>query len=99
MRNVKDANGFAVLENGRRVQTAVMALEPGQASGPLGNEHPSSEQVLFVVDGEVEAVIGSEQFTMHAGDSAIVPPGTPHRFVNGAARPALTFNVYSPKAY
>ena len=99
MRNVNDARGFAVLENGRHLQTAAMILEPGEASGPLANEHAQSEQILFVVSGEVEAQIGEQRFTMRPGDSAIVPTGTPHRFTNGARERAVTFNVYSPKAY
>jgi mannose-6-phosphate isomerase-like protein (cupin superfamily) len=100
MRNVEQiGSGFSVLENGREVQTAAMILEPGEESGPLGNEHPASEQVLFVVEGDVEAQIGAHRFTMAAGDSAIVPNGAPHRFVNRAKKRAVTFNVYAPKAY
>jgi oxalate decarboxylase/phosphoglucose isomerase-like protein (cupin superfamily) len=36
---------------------------------------------------------------MMAGDSAIVPRDTPHRFVNRSQDRAVTFNVYAPKAY
>ena len=90
---------FCVLENGAALQTAVMYLDPGEESGPLGNEHAHSEQVLLVFEGAVEAEIGGETFHMMAGDSAIVPKDAPHRFVNRAQERAITFNVYSPKAY
>lgn len=100
MRNVEEIrSGFAVLENAGELQTAVMVLEPGEASGPKGNEHGESEQVLYVVEGAVEAEIGSDRFSMRAGDSAIVPKDAPHRFVNRSPKRAVTFNVYAPKAY
>lgn len=91
--------GFAVLENGTALQTAVMVLEPGEESGPYANEHPSSEQVLLIVDGALEAEIDGERFAMNAGDSVVVRTNAPHRFVNRSRERALTFNVYSPKAY
>jgi mannose-6-phosphate isomerase-like protein (cupin superfamily) len=100
MRNVETVRGgFVVLENGSALQTAVMVLEPGEESGPYGNEHPSSEQVLLIVDGSLEAEIGSERFAMNAGDSVVVPKAAPHRFINRSQKRTLTFNVYSPKAY
>lgn len=100
VRNVESVRrGFAALENGAALQTAVMVLEPGEESGPYANEHPSSEQVLLVVDGTLDAEVGGEHFAMGAGDSVIVPKNAPHRFVNGSQSRTLTFNVYSPKAY
>ncbi len=100
MRNIDERqSGFSVLENGRQLQTAVMVLEPGEESGPPGNDHPSSEQVLFVVEGSVEALFDGTTFEMHAGDSAIVPNGAPHQFANRSNERAVTFNVYAPKAY
>jgi mannose-6-phosphate isomerase-like protein (cupin superfamily) len=92
-------HGFKVLENGAAVQTAVMYLEPGEESGPLGNEHAGSEQVLLVFEGAVEAEVGDTKFQMMAGDSTIVPKDAPHRFTNRAQERAITFNVYTPKAY
>jgi mannose-6-phosphate isomerase-like protein (cupin superfamily) len=99
-RSVRDASGwFEVLGNGEELQTAVMRLDPGAASGPMGNEHAGSEQVLFVVEGEVEGEIGERSFKLRAGESVIVPKGVAHRFRNAGSDPALTFNVYAPAAY
>ncbi len=92
-------HGFGVLEDGVALQTAVMYLEPGEESGPFGNEHAGSEQVLLVFEGAVEAEIGGEKLQMMAGDSIIVPTNAPHKFTNRAQERAITFNVYSPKAY
>jgi len=100
MRNVGSVErGFAVLENGTELQTAAMVLAPDEASGAYANEHPSSEQVLFVVDGTVDAEVDGRHFTLTAGDSVVVPKNAPHRFVNRSSERAVTFNVYAPKAY
>jgi mannose-6-phosphate isomerase-like protein (cupin superfamily) len=101
VRNIADDHEwFDVLHTGQGLQTAVMDLEPGGGeSGEKTNEHPQSEQVLFVVEGEVEAEIGDERRTLRAGDSVVVPRGVAHRFANRGSRTARTFNVYSPPAY
>ena len=90
---------FKVLQTGKRAQTAMMALMPGEESGPMGNEHPKSEQVLFVVSGQLVAEIGTKRRTLKAGDCVHVPLRARHRFVNRSKRPAVTFNVYAPPAY
>lgn len=90
---------FSVIDTCRASQTAWMTLAPGEDSGPKENEHSGSEQVLYVVEGELRAEVGERTFTMGAGDSVIVGKSVPHRFENRADRPAVTFNVYSPPAY
>jgi mannose-6-phosphate isomerase-like protein (cupin superfamily) len=98
--NIRDSkSSFGVLETAQRCQTAVMTLAPGEESGPKQNEHPQSEQVLYLVEGELEAEIGDQRLTMRPGDSVIVATQTPHRFSNRSDRPAVTFNVYAPPAY
>jgi mannose-6-phosphate isomerase-like protein (cupin superfamily) len=100
--NVRRAGGkfFRVLQTGKRSQTAVMALKPGEESGPKANEHPRSEQVLLVLEGEVRAEVGrARRRTLKAGDAVVVPPGTRHRFVNKGKRTARTLNFYAPPAY
>ena len=90
---------FKVLQTGKRSQTAMMTLKPGEESGPMGNDHPKSEQVLFVISGQVVAEVGDERRTLKAGDCVIVPLRARHRFVNRSKRPVVTFNVYAPPAY
>jgi mannose-6-phosphate isomerase-like protein (cupin superfamily) len=98
--NVRDSQSwFSVLQTGEQAQTAVMSIGPGEASGEKENEHPQSEQVLYVIEGELVAEIGERSFVMRAGDSTIVHRNVPHRFTNRTSRSALTFNVYSPPAY
>jgi mannose-6-phosphate isomerase-like protein (cupin superfamily) len=90
---------FKVLQTSTKSQTAMMVLKPGQESGPMGNDHPKSEQVCYVVSGQVVAEIGTERRPLKAGDSVVVPLRARHRFVNTSKRTAVTFNVYAPPAY
>jgi mannose-6-phosphate isomerase-like protein (cupin superfamily) len=91
--------GFQVLETTERSQTAVMSLEPGEESSEEPNTHPTSDQTLIVIDGEVFAEIAGGTETMRRGDSVIVPAGTPHKFTNKSENKVVTFSVYSPPAY
>jgi mannose-6-phosphate isomerase-like protein (cupin superfamily) len=90
---------FKVLQTTTKTQSAMMTLRPGKQSGPKGNDHPNSEQVLLVLQGEVVAEIGKETRTLKAGDAVIVPRRASHRFVNKSKRMVVTFNVYAPPAY
>ena len=95
----KSRQFFKVLQTATKSQTAMMTLKPGEESGPMGNDHPKSEQVLYVISGQVVAEVGGERRTLKAGDCVIVPLRARHRFVNESKRPVVTFNVYAPPAY
>jgi mannose-6-phosphate isomerase-like protein (cupin superfamily) len=100
MNNVLQArDSFEVLDTTGSVQTATMRLRRGEESGPFGNEHPRSAQVLLVVSGALRAEIGEKRFRMEAGDSVVVEKGLAHRFIGDSDDDALTFNVYAPPAY
>jgi mannose-6-phosphate isomerase-like protein (cupin superfamily) len=90
---------FKVLQTSKTSQTAMMTLKPGQSSGPKGNDHPTCEQVLLVLEGEVVAEVRNERRTLEAGDVVVVPKRARHRFTNKGKRVAVTFNVYAPPAY
>lgn len=90
---------FNVVDTAQAAQTAWMTLEPGESSGPKENEHAQSEQVLYLVSGELHGSVGEREFEMRAGDSVIVRKNVAHRFVNRGEEPAVTFNVYTPPAY
>ncbi len=96
---LEPGSSFKVLETQDGVQTAVMRLQHGQESGPLGNEHPESVQTLVVIRGEIDAQVGEERFWMREGDCVIVGRGAVHRFVGASPDDAVTLNVYAPPAY
>jgi mannose-6-phosphate isomerase-like protein (cupin superfamily) len=90
---------FKVLQTTKRSQTAVMTLGPGQATGEKPEAHKDSEQVLLLIEGELTAEIGGKRSRIKAGDVVMIPPRVKHKFTNRRAKPAITFNVYSPPEY
>ena len=98
--NIDAANEwFQVLQTTKHAQTAVMLLTPGGHSSEVLNTHEKSDQVLFLVEGELTAEVAGEKRMMRKGDVCIVPAGTPHRFDNCGKERAVTLNVYSPPEY
>lgn len=93
------ADWFEVLQTTKLSQTAVMNLAPGQASGGDAEAYEKSEQVLYVIEGEVTAEIGGDVGTLRAGEAVTIPAGVRHRFVNETSTPVRTFNVYAPPEY
>lgn len=101
--NISDILGsskdFHILETTGRSQSATMTLRPGQATAENLEAHPHSDQTVVVLQGEFVAEVGSEEATLHAGQSLIIPAGVKHRFSNNSEGPAMAFTVYSPPAY
>ena len=67
-------------------------LVPG---GRLSEHTDSAEELLFVVEGEVEASVGSEQGTLHAGEAAVVPALVPHGLRNDSGETARVLGVFA----
>lgn len=40
--------------------------------------HPESEQLIYVVDGEVTLTVGDHESTLHSGDLAVINKGLEH---------------------
>jgi mannose-6-phosphate isomerase-like protein (cupin superfamily) len=95
----KAKDWFEVLQTSERSQTAMMTLTPGDSTGDKAEAHEKSDQVLLMLDGELTGEVRDEHPTLKKGDVIIIPAGVKHRFTNRAAKPAVTFNVYSPPAY
>src|ERR1700683_18933 len=87
---------FEILETTERSQSAVMVLTAGGHSFEGMSIHKSSDQILYLVEGELSAEVGDDKRILREGDSCIIPAGTPHRFENQGVYRAVTFNVYSP---
>jgi mannose-6-phosphate isomerase-like protein (cupin superfamily) len=90
---------FKVLQTTDRSQTAVMSLEPGQATGEHAESHRNSQQLLLLIEGKLLAEVGGELRTIAAGDLVVIPPNVKHKFTNEGKTPALTVNVYCPPEY
>ena len=72
---------------------AMEALVP-PGCGPPPHVHTREEETFYLLEGEVEFLLGEETITAGPGDFVNVPRGTVHRFRNtgaGTARLLLTF--------
>jgi quercetin dioxygenase-like cupin family protein len=75
---------FTGEELGAGVSIILVDTPPGR--GPSLHRH-RYEEVFVVRDGEVTFRLGDEERVARAGDIVVVPPGTPHAFVNTGEGP------------
>ena len=91
---------FKVLLESDKVQAAMMSLRPGESSSAkVENEHPKSEQWLYVISGSGRATAGHRSKTIRAGSLLLIETGEPHRITNTGRRSLATINFYAPPAY
>ena len=96
---------FDLLHSTRELQAAMMTLKPGGTSDDEpSNEHPRSEQWLFVISGSGEARVGKRRnqlrhVKLEANSLLIVEKGELHQIRNTGKRSMRTINFYAPPAY
>lgn len=73
-----------------RIGLHVVRLEPGHRTS-YPHAESNEEELVYVLDGEVDAWIDGELHPMKAGDLAAFPAGTGicHSFLNNGSREAL----------
>src|SRR5687767_8055678 len=71
---------FEGREHGSSVSFFIGTFDAG--TGPGLHRHPYDE--TFIVEaGSATFTVGDETFELEAGQIAVVPEGTPHKFVSG----------------
>jgi len=90
---------FDVIAETSRSQAAVMVLQPGQTTGGDDNRHAGSDQWLFVVSGEGEAVVEGARQALRAGSLLLIEAGEAHEIANTGETPLQTLNIYAPPEY
>jgi mannose-6-phosphate isomerase-like protein (cupin superfamily) len=96
---------FNLLFNTRNLQAAMMTLRPGGVSDEEpGNEHPRSEQWLFVMSGSGEATIGQRggrlrRVKINENSLLLIEKGEIHQIRNTGRAHLRTINFYAPPAY
>ena len=58
--------------------------------------HATHDLTVTVLRGNGQLHLRGASYVMRVGDSAIVPRGTPHYFVNESAAPAAAFVTFAP---
>jgi mannose-6-phosphate isomerase-like protein (cupin superfamily) len=102
MKHIKTAayrSFFQVLADSRSAQAAKMVLRPGASSGEFGDEHPRSEQWLFVISGTGRARVGKRRVAIKAYSLLLIEKDEPHQITNTGRTPLVTLNFYAPPAY
>lgn len=70
---------------------------PGQ--GPPLHTHTKEDETMYVIEGELEVVLGDKTYTARPGDFAHMARGVPHRFKNVSDKPARMLLTYSPGGF
>jgi quercetin dioxygenase-like cupin family protein len=73
------------------------ALAPDQAT-PVPHRHPDWNEGFYVLDGEVEVLVGERTVRRQAGSFILIPRGMAHRVVNCGDRPARILAIAQPWA-
>ena len=63
--------------HGNRAQSLAEAVVPAGARTLL-HRHLTSEELYHITAGEGILTLGSEKLKVSPGDTALIPPGTPH---------------------
>jgi len=90
---------FKTLAATRSAQAALMVLRPGQSTGEPQNEHPKSEQWLFVVAGSGQALINSRRIRIRENSLLLIEKNEIHQITNNGKCQLVTVNFYVPPAY
>jgi quercetin dioxygenase-like cupin family protein len=71
--------------------TVYFELEPGDI---LGRHTDSAEELLFILEGEVEAEVDGETASLVSGDIALVPKMAPHNLSNKGTTRAKVLGIF-----
>ena len=83
-----------VLHTGNHSQIVAMSISVGN---DIGDEiHPTTDQILYIIDGEGEVVINGERRRIEEHDIIFVPAGASHNIINVDDEDLKLFTVYAP---
>jgi quercetin dioxygenase-like cupin family protein len=82
---------FLVGAIGDRMMVTLMTFKEGQEVGTHSHPH---EQAGYCVQGHFELTMGGVSTVIEAGDSYVIPGGTPHSY--RVLEDALAVEVFSP---
>ncbi len=80
---VSDSNlGSKYLTFGRTL------FAPGGSSRHAMHRHKNAEEIIMVLKGHGDSIVGEDTLPMEPGDVCYIPQGVPHSFVNRSATEA-----------
>ena len=70
-------------------------LDPGVA---VGTHTDSAEEIVVILEGNAEAIVGDERGLLQAGDAAVVPASVPHDVRNVGDVPLRVLGFFAGSA-
>ena len=67
--------------------------------GPPRHIHKSEDEAFYVLEGEVEFLIGGRTVREPAGSFVFIPRGTVHSFTNAGASPGRLLAIFTPAGF
>ena len=86
-----------VLHTGRRLQIVIMSVRKGE--GTSEESHPHSDQLLYVLHGDGEAMVGGRIHDLDRGDGLFVATGTRLKIRNTGDDELRVLVVVSPPVF
>jgi quercetin dioxygenase-like cupin family protein len=79
--------------SGKNSMMTMFEIKPGTPPDPHSHAH---EQIVYIVSGRAEFVVGEEALQLKAGDLLVVPPNVPHSLLVIGNESVFNINVFSP---
>ena len=80
----------------RDMEVYIGEFDPGGSTGEKPYSHGDSQELFFVIRGEVELTLGEERHVLSSGDSIEYPSSVPHKTENTGAEPAEVIWMIAP---
>src|SRR5947208_549969 len=96
------ANGYRYYEEPQllKLQQILFYRELGfELTGSVGGPraaHVEEDEWIYIVDGELDFVIGEKRMRLRTGESIFIPKKTSHAWATATGKPAKIINVYQP---
>lgn len=93
--SLQNNNFRQVLFTAPHCQLVLMSLQPSE---DIGMEvHPDNDQFIRVEQGDGEAIIDGQHWTLSDGAAVVIPAGAQHNIINTSSDHALKlYTVYAP---
>lgn len=80
----------------RDMEVYIGEFDPGGSTGDKPYSHGDSQELFFVIRGEVELTLGEERHMLSSGDSIEYPSSVPHKTVNIGTKTAEVIWMIAP---
>lgn len=78
---------------------AEFEVAPHSQQTPPPHIHHAHEEGFYILEGELEFMVGTDTVRAGQGSFVMVPIGVPHTFRNPTDRPARFLNTFTPPRY